>query len=274
MCDLEGKLPERKKINMKAIHFILKKADELEKDHLLVSFLCILYLAEQLNEQVKNNCADVEAKNMLMRCLERAEKIRKSFDSPDYDKFAQFCKRLFLAADKNDRTGEITKRTLQMFFTSQIFYEILNHFKVLDSDEKKKYMYAKYKTIYIKKCFDNNVKPEPGTPRDNNGEFSLSGSDEETQLMGKQSSVQLPTRADKNEGYAEKSHHDHCHSDTREHELGRQISHTRCKTSKSENTVDFTQSLKHAQYAVNALIFEDLDTAKSELRLAISHLEG
>lgn len=52
-----------------------------------------------------------------------------------------------------------------MFFTSKIFYEILNHFKNLSTEENKKYVYAKYKTIYLKKCFDNNITPEPGSPK-------------------------------------------------------------------------------------------------------------
>ncbi|GAB64639.1 hypothetical protein PCYB_022090 [Plasmodium cynomolgi strain B] len=205
---------------MKSIQFIWKKAQELERDHLLVSFLCTLYIVEELNDYVKSNSTDIEAKNVFLQCLDKAEHIRLSLDVVDYTKLADFCKKLFLAADRHDRQAEITKKTLQMFFTSQIFYEILNHFQKLDDDEKKKYLYAKYKTVYLKKCFDNGIKPEPGSPR-NEG-------------------VETPSP----EAYKAQ-----------------------------QNGVDFAASLKHAQYAVNALLFEDLDTAKRELRLALSHLE-
>ncbi|EUD65322.1 hypothetical protein C922_04265 [Plasmodium inui San Antonio 1] len=159
-----------KKISMKSIQFIWKKAQELERDHLLVSFLCTLYIVEELNDYVKNNSTDIEAKNIFLQCLDKAEHTRSSFDAVDYTKLADFCKKLFLAADRHDRQAEITKKTLQMFFTSQIFYEILNHFRKLDDDEKKKYLYAKYKTVYLKKCFDKGIKPEPGSPRNEGGE--------------------------------------------------------------------------------------------------------
>ncbi|ETB60618.1 hypothetical protein, variant 2 [Plasmodium yoelii 17X] len=153
------------KPNMKQIKFILKKSEELEKKHPLASFLCVLYISEKLNDYVKDNYSDIEAKDLLLNCVKKAEGIRPSFDFIDYSKLADLCKQLFLAADKNDRTDEITNKTIHMFFTAQIFYEILNHFQTLNSDEKKKYLYAKYKTIYIKKCFDNNIKPEPGSPK-------------------------------------------------------------------------------------------------------------
>ncbi|SBT70274.1 vacuolar protein sorting-associated protein VTA1, putative [Plasmodium malariae] len=263
----EANSEENKKVNIKSIHFILKKSEELEKDHLLVSFLCTLYIAEQLNNYLKNNYGDTEAKNIMIKCIDKAEQIRPLFDSVDYNKLADFCKKLFLAADKCDRNEEMTKRTMHMFFTSQIFYEILNHFRQLDDDEKEKYMYAKYKTIYLKKCFDKDIKPESGLPVEQKGETSLSAeSDEEIRKEGKEMNEKSAHNETINEKIIIKNdNHNNYFEDIKELELD--------KRKKVEKNVDFALSLRHAQYAVNAIMFEDLTTAKRELQLALSYLE-
>ncbi|GAW79144.1 vacuolar protein sorting-associated protein VTA1 [Plasmodium gonderi] len=243
---------KNKKVSMKSIQFIWKKAQELERDHLLVSFLCTLYIVEQLNDYIKNNSADIEAKNILMQCLNKAEQVRPSFDSVDYTKLADFCKKLFLAADKHDRQEEITKKTLQMFFTSQIFYEILSHFRKLDPCEKKKYLYAKYKTVYLKNCFDNNVKPEPGTPRnETTGDVSSSEeSPEEIAING-------------NEMFKDQTAYE---NQTEKCENFQGIPKFEMDAyMEQQNGADIATSLKHAQYAVNGEL--------RELNLALSCLK-
>ncbi|ETW51905.1 hypothetical protein PFMALIP_00018 [Plasmodium falciparum MaliPS096_E11] len=183
--------------------------------------------------------------------------MRPSFGSLDYNVLSNFCEKLFLAADKNDRNEVITKKTLQMFFTSKIFYEILNHFKNLSTEENKKYVYAKYKTIYLKKCFDNNITPEPGSPKN---EDAVSEVDNKIDDKDKEEEEQITN--DKYEHYEENNN---------DYYKGREKIGTQSKG--TEDSVDFNLSLKHAQYAVNALIFEDRDTAKRELKLSLSYLE-
>ncbi|CDO62129.1 vacuolar protein sorting-associated protein VTA1, putative [Plasmodium reichenowi] len=250
-------LGESKKINMKSIEFVIKKSEELETNHSLVSFLCILYVVEKLNDYVKVNYTDTDRKNVLIKCLNKAEEMRPSFGSLDYNVLSNFCEKLFLAADKNDRNEVITKKTLQMFFTSKIFYEILNHFKNLSTEENKKYVYAKYKTIYLKKCFDNNITPEPGSPQN---EDAVSEVDKRIDDEDKEEEEQITN--DKYEHYEENNN---------DYYKGREKLGTQSKG--TEDSVDFNLSLKHAQYAVNALIFEDRDTAKRELKLSLSYLE-
>ncbi|CAX51183.1 hypothetical protein PFAG_00009 [Plasmodium falciparum Santa Lucia] len=250
-------LGESKKINMKTIEFVIKKSEELETNHSLVSFLCILFVVEKLNDYVKVNYADIDRKNVLIKCLNKAEEMRPSFGSLDYNVLSNFCEKLFLAADKNDRNEVITKKTLQMFFTSKIFYEILNHFKNLSTEENKKYVYAKYKTIYLKKCFDNNITPEPGSPKN---EDAVSEVDNKIDDEDKEEEEQITN--DKYEHYEENNN---------DYYKGREKIGTQSKG--TEDSVDFNLSLKHAQYAVNALIFEDRDTAKRELKLSLSYLE-
>lgn len=218
---------------------------------------------EELNEYVKGNSTDIEAKDIFLQCLDKAEHIRPSFDAVEYTKLADFCKKLFLAADRHDRQAEITKKTLQMFFTSQIFYEILNHFRKLDEDERKKYLYAKYKTVYLKKCFDNGIRPEPGSPRNAGGEAPSPAApgDGGAPDWGEMHQGE-PNEQTTQEDYTEK-----CESLMDMHKFELEAYKAQ------QNGVDFAASLKHAQYAVNALLFEDLDTAKRELRLALSHLE-
>ncbi|CRH03117.1 vacuolar protein sorting-associated protein VTA1, putative [Plasmodium relictum] len=259
----ETHVKENKKINKKSIYFIIKKSEELEKDHLLISFFCILYVIEQLNDYVKNDYTDIEAKNILINCLNKAEKIRPSFDSLDYNELSKFCERLFLGANKNDRYEEITKKTLQMFFTSQIFYEILNHFKKLNDEEKKKYLYAKYKTIYLKKCFDNNIKPEPGTPKNEKEDISELCEDISKDERNYQETINNEISCEDNS------------ISNNDYDIGFQEKKANIsdENKKIYNTIDFSSSLKHAQYAVNALMFEDLDTAKYQLKLSLSYLE-
>eukprot|EP00366_Plasmodium_knowlesi_P000281 XP_002257778.1 hypothetical protein, conserved in Plasmodium species [Plasmodium knowlesi strain H] len=220
-----------KKISMKSIQFIWKKAQELERDHLLVSFLCTLYIVEELNDYVKSNSTDIEAKDVFLQCLEKAEQMRLSLGAVDYTKLGDFCRKLFLAADRHDRQAEITKKTLQMFFTSQIFYEILNHFQKLDDDEKKKYLYAKYKTVYLKKCFDNGIKPEPGSPRNEGGETPSPEASGDGGAPNKETTL---------EDYTENL------------DSSRGMQKFELEAYKAQqNGVDFAASLKHAQYAVN-----------------------
>lgn len=45
------------------------------------------------------------------------------------------------------------------------------------------------------------------------------------------------------------------------------------ENNKNGKYVDISQSLKHSQYATNALMFEDVVTAKKELKIALSYLE-
>ncbi|SOV73563.1 vacuolar protein sorting-associated protein VTA1, putative [Plasmodium sp. gorilla clade G3] len=258
-------LGESKKINMKSIEFILKKSEELETNHSLVSFLCILYVVEKLNDYVKDNYTDIDRKNVLINCLNKAEEMRPSFGSLDYNVLSKFCEKLFLAADKNDKNEVITKKTLQMFFTSKIFYEILNHFKNLSTEENKKYVYAKYKTIYLKKCFDNNITPEPGSPQN---EDVVSEVDSRIDEENKEEKEQITN--DKYENYEENKINSYYENDN-DYYKGREKLSTQGK--RTEDNVDFNLSLKHAQYAVNALIFEDRDTAKNELKLSLSYLE-
>ncbi|SOS76057.1 vacuolar protein sorting-associated protein VTA1, putative [Plasmodium sp. gorilla clade G1] len=250
-------LGESKKINMKTIEFVIKKSEELETNHSLVSFLCILYVVEKLNDYVKVNYADTDRKNVLIKCLNKAEEMRPSFGSLDYNVLSNFCEKLFLAADKNDRNEVITKKTLQMFFTSKIFYEILNHFKNLSTEENKKYVYAKYKTIYLKKCFDNNITPEPGSPKN---EDVVSEVDNKIDDEDKEEEEQITNNK-----------YEHYEENNNDYYKGREKIGTQSKG--TEDSVDFNLSLKHAQYAVNALIFEDRDTAKRELKLSLSYLE-
>ncbi|CAD2096513.1 vacuolar protein sorting-associated protein VTA1, putative [Plasmodium vinckei] len=269
------------KPNMKQIKFILKKSEELEKKHSLASFLCVLYVSEQLNDYVKNNYNDTEAKNLLLNCVEKAEQIRPTFDSLDYSKLANLCKQLFLAADKNDRTEEITNKTIHMFFTAQIFYEILNHFQTLNDDDKKKYLYAKYKTIYIKKCFDNNIKPEPGSPKPEREKDQSEESYEEMPINqeNKKEDIQKDQSDEeqmwtKNDIWGEEENYllfpknedsKLLFNNTDNNKIG--------ESNKNGKSVNISQSLKHSQYATNALMFEDVVTAKKELKLALSYLE-
>ncbi|CXH88860.1 vacuolar protein sorting-associated protein VTA1, putative [Plasmodium berghei] len=269
------------KPNMKQIKFILKKSEELEKKHSLVSFLCVLYVSEKLNDYVKNNYSDIEAKDLLLNCVKKAEEIRPSFDLIDYSKLADLCKQLFLAADKNDRTDEITNKTIHMFFTAQIFYEILNHFQALNNDEKKKYLYAKYKTIYIKKCFDNNIKPEPGSPKaeleqdtseklyeempinqeNKKEDIEKEKSDEENKWV----KDDILWGAEENYLFSKNEDSNLLSNNTDNNKIG--------ENNKNGKYVDISQSLKHSQYATNALMFEDVVTAKKELKIALSYLE-
>ncbi|SOV10082.1 vacuolar protein sorting-associated protein VTA1, putative [Plasmodium gaboni] len=258
-------LGESKKINMKSIEFVLKKSEELETNHSLVSFLCILYVVEKLNDYVKVNYTDIDKKNVLIKCLNKAEEMRPSFGSLDYNVLSNFCEKLFLAADKADRNEVITKKTLQMFFTSKMFYEILNHFNSLSTEENKKYVYAKYKTIYLKKCFDNNIIPEPGSPKN---EDAISEVDNKIGEENKEEKEQITN--DKYENYEDNKINNYYENDNDYYKEREKLS---TQNKRMEDTVDFNLSLKHAQYAVNALIFEDRDTAKRELKLSLSYLE-
>lgn len=258
-----------KEVNMKTIKFILQKSEELEKKQLLTSFFCLLYVVEKLNLYVRKKDSDKEAKELFINCLTKAEKIRPTFSKLDEGELAKFCNTLFAVADKNDRTQEFTKKTLQLFFTSQIFYEILDHFKTLDEDEKKKYVYAKYKTVYLKKCLDNNITPRPGTPvddKDTNGSQNVAN--------------------DRNSIFEETQEYENGQNEITSQIINRNSLSVKEETTLSDYkefepfpkredaSIDFASSLKHAQYAVNALMFEDKETAIQQLNMSLSYLKG
>lgn len=257
-----------KEVNMKIIKFVLQKSEELEKKQLLISFFCLLYVVEKLNLYVRKKNSDKEAKELFINCLTKAEKLRPEFSKLDEGQLAKFCKTLFAAADKNERTQKFTKKTLQLFFTSQIFYEILDHFKTLDEDERKKYVYAKYKTVYLKKCLDNNITPRPGTPVDD----------------GKDTNGYENVANDQISNFEETGGYEKEQNETRSHIINNKLWPLKEETTLADNkgsfskredvSIDFASSLKHAQYAVNALMFEDKETAIQQLNMSLSYLKG
>ncbi|KOB87735.1 hypothetical protein PFDG_03634, partial [Plasmodium falciparum Dd2] len=108
----------------------------------------------------------------------------------------------------------------------------------LSTEENKKYVYAKYKTIYLKKCFDNNITPEPGSPKN---EDAVSEVDNKIDDEDKEEEEQITN--DKYEHYEENNN---------DYYKGREKIGTQSKG--TEDSVDFNLSLKHAQYAVNGII--------------------
>ncbi|CAO3668520.1 unnamed protein product [Rhizopus stolonifer] len=87
-------------------------------------------------------------------------------DLVGYAHVENFALKIFLNADNEDRAGKANKRTAKTFLAASIFLELLKTFGELDSETEAKIKYAKWKATDITKALREGRQPQIGSPSD------------------------------------------------------------------------------------------------------------
>ncbi|KAI8369720.1 Vta1 like-domain-containing protein [Blakeslea trispora] len=112
-----------------------------------------------------------ETKDYLFQLLDTLE--AKTIDDEaitndlvGYAHVENFALKVFLNADNEDRAGKASKKTAKTFLAASIFLELLKVFGELDAEVESKIKYAKWKATDIMKALREGRVPTPGPPNE------------------------------------------------------------------------------------------------------------
>lgn len=139
---------------LKPLTAFIRRAEELEKDHLnpdsfIIAYYCRAYAMEK---GIKMKLSSPEINAFLMNMMDALELTKKSIVVND-DSGSATCENyaydIFSMADNEDRSGVATKDTAKQFYSASTFFDILEQFGELDSECQEKRKYAKWKAADI-----------------------------------------------------------------------------------------------------------------------------
>eukprot|EP01103_Thecamoeba_quadrilineata_P012362 TRINITY_DN3174_c0_g1_i1.p1 TRINITY_DN3174_c0_g1~~TRINITY_DN3174_c0_g1_i1.p1 ORF type:complete len:310 (-),score=48.14 TRINITY_DN3174_c0_g1_i1:24-953(-) len=144
-----------------------KHAEQLDRDDPQMAYICRLFactygfrLKSQLND------SNPEIRNFLLSLLDRVEKDKKNLQPFDQLRYAtDFAYNHFEAAEKEFRSGNITKNTAFKFLASSVFFDVLKQFYdnfELPLNILKLQSYCKWNARQITESLKQGIKPEPG----------------------------------------------------------------------------------------------------------------
>ncbi|RCH90170.1 hypothetical protein CU097_011928 [Rhizopus azygosporus] len=115
-----------------------------------------------------------ETNEYLSHLLESLETQKKSLgdneavtnDLVGYAHIENFALKIFLNADNEDRAGKASKKTAKTFLAASVFLELLKTFGDIDSEVEAKIKYAKWKATDIMKALREGRQPTAGPPID------------------------------------------------------------------------------------------------------------
>jgi vacuolar protein sorting-associated protein VTA1 len=182
--------------------------------------------------------------------------------------------KIFTHADKQDREGKATKATVKLFYTASVLIEVCSQFGSLNTELAEKLKYAKYKTVYLTKCINEGITPQPGPP---------DAEDEQKQEVSKPNGLEaspnyrvLPEPKDR-EGYPPLAHFG---STEAVPPAASQSISSLCsittdlipKRKEDVSTSDISNVDKNLRSVRSALQFEDIEAAVKHLKLALDIL--
>ncbi|KAG1234079.1 hypothetical protein G6F68_002826 [Rhizopus microsporus] len=115
-----------------------------------------------------------ETNEYLSHLLESLETQKKNLgdneavtnDLVGYAHIENFALKIFLNADNEDRAGKASKKTAKTFLAASVFLELLKTFGDIDSEVEAKIKYAKWKAADIMKALREGRQPTAGPPID------------------------------------------------------------------------------------------------------------
>lgn len=242
---------------------------------LLGSFYCRLYIADQLTKLRSEHGEDPDLTTILLDQLDKAEELKRRTTSgpnalPPFRRqdFQDFCLGVFKRAVDEDSDGSET--TLQRFYCAGLFFDVYTQFGSLPPDLEEKRKYSRWRALAIKKALANGEQP-PAPPASSSGRR-----DDATPFTcsPKSSSVSVTATPSSGSGFqsinkGDDKRHD-WEADPPEDTRG-SLGEMMCKLElKDVKGVD--KALKHAQMAVSALNFDDVQTGKEQLTAALNCL--
>lgn len=158
--------PELKKIKP----FVLR-AEELDRDKSPESRLVAYYLRQYaVHLGIPLSSSSPPSKVCLGHLLADLEKEKPAMDNFSRDEAAYVCRQfangVFDKANSEDRMGLASKTTAKTFYAASSFLQMLEQFSEPDSEEraeeKKRILYAKWKSTDILKAIQEGRQPAPG----------------------------------------------------------------------------------------------------------------
>lgn len=176
---------------LKKISPYVRRAEELDKDTTpesrLVAFYCRQYA---VHAGIPLSGTSQEAKACLGALLGNLETEKPAMDNFTRDEAAFLCRkfanRVFDKANGEDRMGLANKNTAKTFYAASTFLQILDQFAEEGAEEseereedRKRIVYAKWKSTEILKAIKEGRTPTPGGyGEDADGEDGEAGGDE------------------------------------------------------------------------------------------------
>lgn len=165
--------------SMKPIAVYLKLASTFDKlkapSAACVAYYCRMYAAELAVSKYKS----AENVPFLLKLLDFVEASKNALSGDPflqdemtaYKAIEEQAYKFFNAADKQDRAGNATSRTAQMYLHGSKLFDVLKTLSPecdTDTTVQKLKKYAQFKSYYIMKCLKEGTTPTPG-PVDENG---------------------------------------------------------------------------------------------------------
>uniref|UniRef100_V5EWA6 Vacuolar protein sorting-associated protein VTA1 n=1 Tax=Kalmanozyma brasiliensis (strain GHG001) TaxID=1365824 RepID=V5EWA6_KALBG len=247
---------------LKTVLPFVQRANELRTADAVIAYWCCYYAA-QLG--ISSPTTDTAAKMYLLTLMDTLESLKAKLadndavtnDAASAAYVENFALKVFVGADNEDRAGKATRQTPRKFLAASHFLELLKIFGTLEPETAEKIKYAKWKAADIAKAFKEGRKPTAGP----------AGGD------AKEEEAKLETAMGPATDSKEEAEY-----------LAREMAKltTAAPQEVAPPTV-FPESLdaklssrvqKLAKGAASAVDFEDLETARIQLRQALDILEG
>ncbi|KAI8883633.1 DUF605-domain-containing protein [Backusella circina FSU 941] len=154
---------------LKFISPFIQRGQELTTRDPVTSYYAYYYAVTlALGKGQKNE----EAKMYLSHILDELEKQKRSLEGNEaitddlvgYAHVENFALKIFINADNEDRAGKASKKTAKTFLAASVFLEILKTFGEIDPEVEGKIKYAKFKAADIMKALREGRTPTPGPP--------------------------------------------------------------------------------------------------------------
>ncbi|KAI9359469.1 Vta1 like-domain-containing protein [Pilaira anomala] len=155
--------------DLKYITPYVQRGQELMSRDPVVSYYAQYYAAKLAIAKGPRN---KETNEYLTHLLDALENQKKSIgeneaitdDLVGYAHVENFALKVFLNADNEDRSGKASKKTAKTFLAASIFLELLKTFGELDPEVEAKIKYSKWKAADIMKALREGRTPTPGAP--------------------------------------------------------------------------------------------------------------
>ncbi|ORZ23357.1 Vta1 like-domain-containing protein [Absidia repens] len=207
-------------------------------------------------------------------------------DLVGYAHVENFALKVFLSADNEDRSGQASKKTAKTFLAASVFLELLKTFGDLDAEVEAKIKYAKWKAADIIKALREGRVPTPDEPSTQAqpqlpsaiSDFPSPPSNFTAPLAGQSNnqSGQISPPSGK------VSSSSSTHSTSPAHSFSQSLpSHEPITPSIPQPTthdiptvgpVQIAAAQKNAKWAISALNYDDIKTARTQLLDALNDL--
>ncbi|KAI9278037.1 Vta1 like-domain-containing protein [Sporodiniella umbellata] len=156
---------------LKYISPYIQRGQELSQREPVIAYYAQFYAARLA---LSKGPRTKETNEYLSHLLDSLEAQKKTIgenetitnDLVGYAHVENFALKIFLNADNEDRAGKASKKTAKTFLAASIFLELLKTFGELDPEVEAKIKYAKWKATDITKALRDGRTPQIGSPFD------------------------------------------------------------------------------------------------------------